>query len=172
MHSSAGLTLAQSALKGRDDRWLDDSLERIWSQYFGDTPPANVVWVTFGAPWKCRLGLITMTEDQSATYIQVNALLRRFEVPEVITGVTIAHELVHYAHGFGSPLPRRYKHPHRGGIVRRELLRRGMKNDVERYDSWICNHWHNFYAEIMDLEPRPSELMELGQVASELPANQ
>jgi hypothetical protein len=172
MRVGAGAVLSDAALLVRDNRWLNHLLERIWDGHFTDTPRANAVRVNFGAPWKCRLGLITMSHDESTTYIMVNCLLRALEVPEYVTRITIAHEMVHYAHGFGSPLPQRYKHPHRGGIVKRELHHRGMKSEFERYDAWINNRWYDFYAERMQSTHRPSELIRPGQVASELPADE
>jgi hypothetical protein len=130
----------------RDDRWLVRMLDHIWVRHFNDTPRVNHVRVNFGGFWRNRLGLITMTEDSATTYIRINGLFRLPESPEYVTTVTVAHEMVHYAHGFGSPLPRRYKHPHRGGVVKRELLRRGMAYEIEQYDNWVSNHWFDFYA--------------------------
>jgi hypothetical protein len=133
----------------RDDLWLSDLHDEIWDRYFPDTPRANVVRLSFGPPWKSRLGLITMSLDAATTFIVVNGLLRHPEIPEFVVTVTVAHEMVHYAHGFGSPLPRRYKHPHRGGIVKRELIRRGMVDQYERYDDWVYRYWYEFYEEQM-----------------------
>ena len=133
----------------RDDRWLARTLDFVWDQFFIDTPRVNQVQVSFGSVWKSRLGLITMTEDTATTYIQINGLLRLPDSPEFVTTVTVAHEMVHYAHGFGSPLPRRHKHPHRGGIVKRELLRRGMDREYQQYDQWVYGHWFDYYDEKM-----------------------
>jgi hypothetical protein len=169
MHSIAGVTLPPAALPIRDDWWLAQMLDRIWTQHFADTPRINVVSVTFGGVWKTRLGLITMTEDQTATFIEINRLLRLIEVPDVVAKITVAHELVHYAHGFGSPLPRRYKHPHRGGIVKRELLRRGMAADYDKYDAWVYDRWYDLYGQRVAGEPGVPEPMEPGQVALRLP---
>src|SRR5947209_785483 len=115
-------TYPHAAPFSRDHRWLENVLEVVWAAHFADTPRVNDVNISFGPAWKNRLGLITLSLDQVMSYIQVNGLLRLRSVPECITRITIAHELVHYAHGFGSPLARRYKHPHRGGVVIRELL--------------------------------------------------
>src|SRR6185437_3577092 len=145
MHVVAEVLVSGRSLQ-RDERWLDDLLDQIWEQYFTDTPRANRVRVSYGGAWKSRLGLITMSEDERTSYIQVNSLLRHPEIPENITFVTVAHEMVHYAHGFGSPLPRRYKHPHRGGVVKRELVRRGMEREYDLYDQWVYDNWYEFYA--------------------------
>jgi hypothetical protein len=149
MLSVAAVALPPCLGPVRDDRWLVRLHDRLWSQYFHDTPRANQVRVSFGGIWRSRLGLITMTEDGITTYIQINGLLRLPDAPECVSSVTVAHEMVHYAHGFGSPLPRRYKHPHRGGIVKRELLRRGMSYEYEQYDHWVYTHWYDFYDEKM-----------------------
>lgn len=148
MHVAAGVRLPEVE-HPRGERWLIQMLDEIWERHFVDTPRVNRVLVSFGGAWKTRLGLITMSEDEKISYIQINALLRYPEVPEIVARVTTAHEMVHYAHGFGSPLPRRYKHPHRGGIVKRELLRRGMAHEYERYDEWVYSHWYDFYSRCM-----------------------
>lgn len=129
----------------RGDLWLHRLHQEIWDRYFSDTPRANFVRLSFGPSWKSRLGMITMSLDAVTSYIVVNGLLRHPTIPEFVIAVTVAHEMVHYAHGFGSPLPQRYKHPHRGGIVKRELVRRGMADEYRRYDDWVYCNWYDFY---------------------------
>jgi hypothetical protein len=103
----------------RDSHWLNHEMERIWASCFDDTPRINDVQIRFAGGWKNRLGVISLSEDKLTSYIGINALLSLPEVPECIARITIAHELVHYAHGFGSRLPRLHRHPHRGRIVER-----------------------------------------------------
>ncbi len=145
----------------RDNAWLQNILRGIWNRYFNDSSLVNTIRVSFGPAWKARLGLITLSEDQKTTYIEINGLLRLPVVPEFVVNVTIAHELVHYIHGFGSPLPRRYKYPHRGGIVKHELLRRGMELEYRQYDAWVYNHWYEFYDSLVrtnqDVRPASAE---------------
>lgn len=129
----------------RDDGWLDEELERIWRRYFADTPRVNPVAISFRRPWKRRLGVISLAPD-GITRIGINALLRRLEAPDHLTLITVAHELVHYNHGFGSPLPRKHHHPHRGGIIDRELVDRGLARELEEYSAWIRTQWWSFYA--------------------------
>jgi hypothetical protein len=169
MQSIAGGLIPHAAPHVRDDRWLRHVLEWVWDRYFGDTPRVNRVRVDYGAAWKTRLGLITMSEDQATSYIQVNSLLRMREVPDYVTHVTLAHEMVHYADGFGSPLPRRYRHPHRGGVVKRELLRRGLAAEYARYEEWVYEYWYDFHAEQTLGLRSVSELLEANAVASRLP---
>jgi hypothetical protein len=110
-----------------------------------------------------------MSDDQATSYIQVNSLFQMHDVPDYVVRVTVAHEMVHYAHGFGSPLPRRYKHPHRGGIVKRELLARGMGVEYEQYDEWVYNRWYDFYENHVDSQRSVEEVLSAKAVASRLP---
>lgn len=158
MQAVLAVAHSYTSLIERDDDWLRERLNNLWGRHFFDTPRANTIRISFGSFWKSRLGLITMSLDELTTYIVLNGLLRNVEVPEVVIDVTVAHELVHYAHGFGSPLEQRYKHPHRGGIVKRELVRRGLADDYERYDDWVYSRWYDFYDQqmaILDQNVRP-----------------
>lgn len=132
----------------RDDLWLRQELDHLWRQHFVDVPRVNRVVVSFMGRWKARLGLITLSEDTNTTYIGLNALLRYPEVPSFVASITLAHEMVHYCHGFGSPLPRRYKYPHRGGIVEKELRKRGLAYEHDLYQEWVYSHWYDFYARV------------------------
>ncbi|MCS7003615.1 MAG: hypothetical protein NZ518_12260, partial [Dehalococcoidia bacterium] len=129
----------------RDDQWLAGLLDQTWETYFPDVPRANEVIIGFVRHWKTRLGLIRMTESEARTFIGINGLLRLREVPDVVVLITTAHELCHYAHGFGSPLPRRYAHPHAGNVVGLELQARGLGPQMREYDNWIADRWHDFY---------------------------
>ena len=129
----------------RDSDWLRHELEYLWSRFFADTPRANAAEITFAGSWRNRLGVISLSEDSLTSYIGINSLLSFPEAPRVLTTITIAHELVHYAHGFGSPLPRRHRHPHRGRVVERELRARGLREELESYQRWIDDHWYDFY---------------------------
>lgn len=130
----------------RDDHWLSLQLDRIWDTFFRDIPRVNSIKITFARHWKARLGLISLSEDASTTFIGINAFLRYHDVPEFVNIATISHELAHYAHGFGSPLPRRYTHPHRGGVVAKELAARGLGMEHRANLQWIRDHWHELCA--------------------------
>ena len=121
-------------------------LNTIWQRYFSDIPCMNDVQIAYRQPWKGRLGMIRMTLDNTVSFIGVNALLLHQQVPEYLLITTIAHELTHYAHGFGSPLPRLYPHPHANNVVTIELKRRGLGAYVQQSDTWIDKHWFSFYA--------------------------
>jgi hypothetical protein len=120
-------------------------LDSIWQQYFSDTPRINTVLISYCYPWKSRLGLIRLSEDKKTTFIGINSLLQLPQVPECVLTTTIAHELAHYAHGFGSPLPRICQHPHANGIVDRELERRELGEQLRCCNDWIDQYWYSFY---------------------------
>jgi len=124
---------------------LSTYLEHIWQCYFSDVPRQNLVEIAYCRPWKSRLGLIRMTLDGTKSFIGINSLLQLERVPEYVLTTTIAHELTHYAHGFGSPLPRLYEHPHANNVVERELERRGLGNFLRKCDEWIDKYWFPFY---------------------------
>jgi hypothetical protein len=127
------------------ERNLEHYLEHIWHQYFFDIPRVNIVEIAYCHPWKRRLGLIRLSLDNSTSFIGVNSLLKHQHVPEYVLITTIAHEMAHYAHGFGSPLPRIHKHPHANDIVNRELERRGLGELAHQCDEWIDKYWFTFY---------------------------
>lgn len=120
-------------------------LDSIWQEYFSDIPRLNRVDIAYCQPWKRRLGLIRLSLDGTKSFIGINALLQLQEVPDCVLYTTIAHELTHYAHGFGSPLPRIFEHPHANNIVQRELVRRGLGEMAGKCDDWIDKQWFSFY---------------------------
>ena len=124
---------------------LTSYLHFIWRTYFSDTPRVNEVQIAYAYPWKSRLGLIRLALDNTVTFIGINTLLQHPQVPEYVLLTTIAHELVHYKHGFGSPLPRRYKHPHANKVVDRELEAHNLGEPLSLCNKWIDRHWYAFY---------------------------
>lgn len=120
-------------------------LDKIWNTYFADVARINQVEIAYCQPWKRRLGLIRLSLDNTTSFIGVNALLQLSQVPEYILITTIAHELTHYAHGFGSPLPRLHEHPHANNVVKRELERRGLGETLGLCDAWIDKEWFALY---------------------------
>ena len=120
-------------------------LSSIWQHYFSDVPHANEVLIAYCRPWKTRLGLIRMSLDSTRSFIGINSLLRHTDVPDCVLLTTIAHELVHYTHGFGSPLPQLFEHPHANNIVDKELERRGLSSALADCNTWIDEHWYTFY---------------------------
>lgn len=126
-------------------RDLNLYLDALWLRHFADVSRPNAIQIAYGAPWKTRLGLIRLSLDETVSFIGINALLSRSEVPEYVLVTTIAHELVHYTHGFGSPLLRRYEHPHANRVVERELELRELASYLRCCNQWIDNEWFAFY---------------------------
>ncbi len=138
-------SLIEEQSEPRDRNQLHLYLHWIWRIYFPDTPCVNEVRIDYYYPWKSRLGLIRLSLDHKQTFIGINSLLQLAQVPESVLIVTIAHELAHYAHGFGSPLPRHCEHPHANRIVDRELERRQLGEHLQQCNEWIDKQWYAFY---------------------------
>lgn len=126
------------------DRHLETYLDAIWQRHFADVPRVNTVSIAYGRSWKCRLGSIRVRRDETLSHIAINALLSRPEVPIFVLVTTIAHELSHYAHGFGSPLPRLYPYPHANGVVTQELEKRGLGEALRQCTAWLDREWFRF----------------------------
>lgn len=131
----------------RNDEWLAERLNQIWGLLFPDTERQNNVIIRFKGRWKNKFGHIKRLKNKD-TEIAVNSLFRNERVPEFIIDTTIAHELIHYSHGFQSPLPKRYKHPHAGGIVRRDLLNRGFGHLIKREREFVKREWPKVFKEL------------------------
>lgn len=142
----AETSMSEARPRARDDLWLCRELRYLWSVFFRDVPHANTVEITFAGYWKTRVGLITLSLNGRKSLIKINGYLRLPEVPDYVVTATIAHELVHYSHGFGSPLAQRYPYPHRGGIVTRELIRRGLGFEHNWSGKWLKENWFNLLA--------------------------
>jgi len=130
----------------RNNDWLEAKLNTIWDKSFSDINRKNTIFIIFGRNARTRLGSIrakrdTWTGKHQDTQIIVTGFFKDERVPEFIIDVTIAHELCHYAHGFFSPLPQLSKYPHQGGIVERELKRRGFANDLDKQHQWLKQNW-------------------------------
>jgi hypothetical protein len=130
----------------RTHLWLETALTTLWERHFSDVPVANTVHIGYCRPSKTRLGWIALSESGRSSHIGINRLLQHLEAPEEVCVITIAHEMVHYGHGFGSPLPRRYDDPHAGGIVEHELHARGLSPALAVYQDWSLHAWHSHYA--------------------------
>lgn len=129
----------------RDDEWLISRMFLVWNSWFSDIERKNKVIVRFKGKWKNKFGHIKMKDG--VTEIAINGLFRNLEVPEEIIDLTIAHEICHYAHGFQSPLVRKFRHPHKGGVVKKELILRGLGNSLKREKDFVKN-WYGLYKKI------------------------
>jgi len=124
----------------RDNEWLKDKFESMYFAYFSDIPRNNKIIVRFKGKWKNKFGHIKLLKNKN-TEICVNGFFSNEIVPEHIITTVLAHEFTHYAHGFNSPLQKKYKHPHAGGIVSRELKARGLAQFLKMEKLWIKNEW-------------------------------
>lgn len=137
----------------RDDKWLFAKLDYIWDKYFPDIPQDNDVRIVWGRRARCRLGSIKLgsrfqdpgsRNKHPETIITINSFFRDTKIPEYVVTGTIAHELSHYAHGFHSPLEKKYETPHAGGIVRHEMRRRGLEKILKAQKIWLKNNWQKY----------------------------
>jgi hypothetical protein len=128
----------------RDDQWLEDKLAKVWSEYFSDVPKTDKVVIHFSKRCRNRLGSIRLVNN-TISEIKINGFLRDLDIPEFVCEAVVAHELTHYVHGFGSSRPQLYKYPHRGGIVAREMIRRGLGEKHYAAKDWINTNWIDFY---------------------------
>ena len=53
-------------------------------------------------------------------------------------------------HGFHSPLPKKYKHPHKGGVVDKELRKRGFGYNLKLEKVWAKNQWEKLFKVIKE----------------------
>lgn len=121
----------------RDDKWLLSRLDYLWSNYFTDVKQTDPIFIKFGRYSRLRLGSIRLDKVKRSTYITITSMFKDERVPIDVVDQTIAHELAHYTHGFSSLRSRMHKYPHGGGIVNRELKKRGLEHLVTAYKKWM-----------------------------------
>lgn len=121
----------------RDNRWLLYRLDDVWSKYFADLEQTNPLFIRFGRYSKYRLGSIKLNKKTDKSYITITAMFKNPSIPQEVVDHTLAHELIHYAHGFSSKRTRLHKYPHAGGIVNKEMIGRGMEYLVKAYKAWV-----------------------------------
>jgi len=142
----------------RDNIWLEKILYEIWEEYFNDVPRKNLVVIKFGKNSIRQLGCIRIAneksrgiknklkelnyqDEKSISVITITKLFQKTIVPEYVVKATIAHELCHYTHGFNSPLKQIYNHPHKGGIVSKEMKKRSLDKLNRQSKKWMRMHW-------------------------------
>lgn len=132
----------QYVLSYRDQEWLENLLADIWYRSFSDVPQDNDVIIRWGKRARRRLGSISVDpRDRTTSVIRVNRLFQDLDVPEFVVRATIFHEMTHYAHGFNSPLEQKQKHPHSGGVIRKEFAERGQVALYEKQRKWLDATW-------------------------------
>lgn len=141
----------------RDQEWLEIRFNQLWTLFFSDIEKKNVHIIWKGS-WKNKFGHIKKTSK--GTEIAINRLFQDQRVPEDIIKLTIAHEIVHYMHGFHSHLPKTHKHPHAHGVVDKELISRGFRYALTREKYWIKNNWINVYNELREKDLKQLSFIE------------
>ena len=136
----------------RDQEWLELRFNQIWQLFFPDVEKKNVC-IRWKGKWKNKFGHIKSTKKGAE--IAVNSIFRDLRVPEEIIKVTIAHEIVHYMHGFHSHLPRMFSHPHKGNIVNKELIKRGFKHTIKMEKEWHKKDWLPIFKEYIKEQSHP-----------------
>lgn len=134
---------AEANATDRDDIWLAERLMLLWDNHFSDVPQGYPIIVRFASRARLRFGSIAARSGK--TVILINRLFTDPYVPTFVVDGTLAHELAHYVHGFGSGLPRLYRDAHRGGVVDKELEKRGLRDVNERAEQWRKAYWDKFY---------------------------
>lgn len=129
----------------RDDIWLQTRFDQIWSLFFPEVEKKDI-FIRWKGRWKNKFGHIKRTRKGSE--IAINQLFKDLRVPEDIVKLTIAHEIVHYMHGFHSHLPRQYDHPHQGGIVDKVLKEKGFSYALKQERQWYKSEWLPLYKEL------------------------
>jgi len=129
----------------RDDIWLQNRFDQIWTLFFQEVEKKNV-FIHWKGRWKNKFGHIKKTKK--GTEIAINTLFKDLRVPEDMIKLTIAHEIVHYSHGFHSHLPKLFKHPHQGGIVEKVLIEKGFKYAIKKEKEWFKKEWQDLYKEL------------------------
>lgn len=126
----------QSALI-RDNNWLLSRLDSIWGKYFSEIHQTNPIHIKFGRYSKYRLGSIKLNRKTDHSYITITSMFKKNTIPVEVVDHTIAHELVHYTHGFSSKNPRLHRYPHAGGVVQKEMEERGVGFLNRAYKKWV-----------------------------------
>lgn len=135
----------------RDKSWLVSRLDNIWNVLFPDIERKNIVVIRFKGRWKNKFGHIKRLKDGSSEVV-INGFFADEIIPEYMIDLTIAHELVHYMHGFNSPHPKMFSHPHKGGIVNRELRNRGFGHLLRLEKEFTKRSWPGMYEKLTGKE--------------------
>ncbi len=130
----------------RDNKWLRERFKYIWQRYFSDVEILNTIIIKFGRPCRTRLGSIKPGRKYKNEHsiITINGYFKDPEIPEFVIDAVIAHEFMHYAHGFASPHQQAFRHPHKGGVVNYDMKERGLGDILKLEKQWIKNNWRDY----------------------------
>ncbi|MBU2595279.1 hypothetical protein KJ713_00375 [Patescibacteria group bacterium] len=127
----------------RHNKWLKKIAQEIWHKYFADISPTNDLRVKFGKRARWQLGCIRQSlKKGSPSIVTINGYFKNEIVPQYVIESILAHEFVHYLTGFSSSRPKLFRYPHRGGIINREMRRRGLVEIEKKQKEWIDKNWN------------------------------
>ena len=136
------------------NNFLARKTAQLIRENFSEKGVTNLLMVKTGKRWKRTLGHIKSVPGETTdSLIKINPLLFDLEVPEYVLDYVIMHELMHYFQGFCSNHARTQKHPHKGGVVEKELANLGWKEIQEKSDKWIKENWDKILLK-NDIDPR------------------
>lgn len=150
----------------RSMQWLENRFEYIYRKYFADIEAPNQIEIKWGRRSRRQLGCIKKEiiapslraersnlglprpfgsrNDTFKTIIVINSLFKDEAIPEFVIDAVIVHEMAHYAHGFNSPLPQKHANPHKGNVIRREFLLRGIGDLERQQQKWMKENWQKY----------------------------
>lgn len=137
----------------RSTEWLENRFEYIYRTYFADVEAPNQIEIKWGKRSRRQLGCIKKERPQTLTdrfnkdfktIIVINGLFKDEVIPEFVIDAVIVHEMAHYAHGFNSPLPQKHANPHKGNVIRREFLIRGIGELEREQEKWMKENWQKY----------------------------
>lgn len=133
-------------IEPRDNKWLKSRFTYIKNYYFPDVQIINHLVVKFGRPCTTRLGSIKKGKriENFNSIITINGHFRDPVIPTYVVDAVLAHEFMHYTHGFASPHEQAFHHPHKGGVVDGGLRERGLTDILKAEKIWIKENWVNY----------------------------
>jgi len=129
------------------NNYLAKKTAQLIRENFSEKGVINFLVVKTGKKWKRKLGHIKPHKEgnkynaEYGSVIEINPLLFDLDVPEFILDYVILHELIHYFQGFASNHERKFRHPHKGGIVEKEMERLGWGEIQKKSDKWLKKNW-------------------------------
>lgn len=131
------------------DRYLTKKTGEILRENFPQKQITNLLVVKWSDDaWKTKLGHITPLKNaEFGSLIEINSVLNNPHVPEFVVEATLLHELIHYFDGFGSNHKRLRRHPHAGGVMKKEFAKFGWTELAEKQNKWIEKNFSGIYHE-------------------------
>ena len=150
----------------RDNQWLVKRFQTLREAHFPDIVLVNEIIIGFGRNSKTRLGSIALrrkgrekrrllkteiknlSKETAVSIITLSGHLREEAVPEEVLDAVIAHEFCHYLHGFNSVREQNFAHPHKGGIIDKEMVARGLGETLRLQKKWLKEEWREYVGKL------------------------